>query len=184
LSNNVLIENFGPTICSTLRKELAKATGRACTPPTLPVLLSSEPVSSLGLAIPCVTPPPFQANQAEVEESKHEQKLFNEGAIAMKIQNPTICNNGDEATFTNLPQASISVKNLSRKPQPWHLVKKLCIVPDGLVQARLTHFLQLTNLGRGHIMESKRVLGSTKGKAEKLKVGILNSPGASKQRKY
>ena len=120
------------------------------TPPTLPGLLISEQVSSLGLAIPRVLPPPFQANQAEVETSNNEPRLHTERAIAVNIQNPKIFNNiSDNATFANLPQASISVKNLSRKPKPWHVVKTRGIVPDGLVQAWLTHFQQLTNQGRG-----------------------------------
>ena len=101
LSNNVLIENFGPTMCSTPRQELTQGLeGRVGTPPTLPGLLSSEQVSSLGLAIPRVTPPPFQANQAEVETSNNEPRLHTERAIAVNIQNPTIFNNiSDNATF-------------------------------------------------------------------------------------
>ena len=93
-------------------------------------------------------------------------------------------NISDKATFANLPQASMSVQNSSRIPKPWHLVKKRGIIPDGLVQARLTYFQQLTNQGRGDYGESKRVLGSTNGKAEKQKAERLDSPGANKQRRY
>ena len=174
-------------MCSTPRQELTQglATGRVGTPPTLTGLLSSEQISSLGLVIPLVTPPPFQTNQAEVETSNNEPRLHTEGEISVNIQNPTIFNNVSEnATFVNLPKASISVKNLSRKPKPWHVVKKRGIVPDGLVQARLTHFQQLTNQGRGEGGESKSGLGSTNGRSEKRKAGGLDSPGACKQRRY
>ena len=116
--------------------------------------------------------------------SKPKPRLHTEREITNNIQNPTIRNISDNARFTNLPQASISVQNSSRKPKPWHLVKKRGIIPDGLLQARLTYFQQLTNQGRGDDGESKGVLGSTNGKAEKRKSGRLDSPGANKQRRY
>ena len=53
----------------------------------------------------------------------------------------------------------------SRKPKPWHLVKKRGIVPDGQVQARLTQFQQLTNQGRGESVGINSSLGLTNGKA-------------------
>ena len=138
LSNNVLTEIFGPTMCSTLRQELSQAlaAGGAGTHPTLPVLLSPEPVSSQGLAISHVASPPIQTGVTGSRSRLHTERV-----IINNIQNPS--NNNiisDEATFANLPKASISVQNLSRKPKPWHLVKKHGIIPDGLVQAWLTHF--------------------------------------------
>ena len=74
LSSNILIENFGPTMCSTPRQELTQglATGRTGTPPTLPGLPSSEPVTSLGLAMPSSTPPTSPLIQTEVIQAEVE----------------------------------------------------------------------------------------------------------------
>ena len=83
-----------------------------------------------------------------------------------------------------LQQASISGIISSRKPKPWHLIKKRGIVPDGLVQARLTQFQQLTNQGRGESLGNNSGLGLTNGKAGKRKAGGLDSPGAKKQGRY
>ena len=178
-------------MCSTPRQELTQglATGRTGTPPTLPGLPSSEPVTSLGLAFPKGTPPTSplsQSNKAEVEIGNSdisEHRLHTVKAFADNIKNPTALH-CKKATFMNLQQASISGIISSRKPKPWHLIKKRGIVPDGLVQARLTHFQQLTNQGRGESVGSSSSLGLTNGKAGKRKAGGLDSPGATKQRRY
>ena len=66
----------------------------------------------------------------------------------------------------------------SRKPKPMHIVKKRGIVPDGLVQARLTQFRMMTNQGRGNERESKVEIVSTNGRTEKRKAELLDSPTA------
>jgi hypothetical protein len=201
LSSNALIENFGPTMCSTPRQELTKglATERAGTPPTLSSLSSSEQVTSPGLAMPISTPPTPPLVQVEVVQAEivqdqvqvevgkvnnviSDQVLHTVKGLANTIQNPTTVQSR-KATFVNLVQASISGNISGRKPKPWHLVKKRGIVPDGLVQARLTQFQQLTNQGRGESVGISSGLGLTNGKAGKRKAERLDSPGAKQQRR-
>ena len=74
--------------------------------------------------------------------------------------------------------------NLSRKLKPMHIFKKRGIVPDGLVQARLTQFRLLTNQGRGDERESKVDSISTNGRTGKKLAELMDSPTAFKQRKY
>ena len=56
----------------------------------------------------------------------------------------------------------------NRRPKPWHIIKKRRIVPDGLVQARLTHFRKLSNKGMGADTDVVLSLGSTNGKTGKM----------------
>ena len=179
-------------MCSTPRQELTQglATGRAGTPPTLPGLPSSEPVTSLGLAMPSSTPPTSPLIQTEVIQAEVEgrngdisdHRLHTVKGLANNIQNPTTVQS-KKATFVNLIQASISGIVSSRKPKPWHLIKKHGIVPDGLVQARLTQFQQLTNQGRGESVGIISGLGLTNGKSGKRKAERLDSPGAKQKRR-
>ena len=70
----------------------------------------------------------------------------------------------------------------SVQPKPWHLIKKRGIIPDGLVQTRLTHFSKLTNGSKGKGDVYRPELCSTNGKASKRKGGNLESPKAKQRR--
>jgi hypothetical protein len=211
LSSNALIENFGPTMCSTPRQELTKglATERAGTQPTLSSLPSPEQVASPGLAMPIRTPPisplvqvqdQFQAGVVQVQvqvvqaegvqvqgqvqvqvQGQVDHVIHTVKGLTNTIKNPTTIENR-KATFVNFLEARNSDVISSRKPKPWHLVKKRGIIPDGLVQARLTHFKQLTNQGRGESVGSNSGFALTNGKTEKRKAERLDSPGAKQQR--
>ena len=216
LSSNALIENFGPTMCSTPRQELTigLATERAGTQPTLSSLPSQEQVASPGLAMPLRTPPisplvqvqeQFQTGVVQLVQAERiliqgqvqvqgqdkgvekvdnvisENIIHTVKGLANTIKNPTTMQSR-KATFVNFLEASVSDVTSSRKPKPWHLVKKRGIIPDGLVQARLTHFKQLTNQGRGESVGGNSGFALTNGKAEKRKAERLDSPGAKQQR--
>ena len=86
-----------------------------------------------------------------------------------------------EANIGQTMSPSLKSKN-SRKPKPMHIVKKRGIVPDGLVQARLTQFRMMTNQGRGNERESKVEIVSTNGRTGKRKAELLDSPTAIRQR--
>ena len=54
--------------------------------------------------------------------------------ISRSITNiPNTTNKSDKPTFVDFSKACLPVQTLSRKPKPWHVVKKRGIVPDGLV---------------------------------------------------
>jgi hypothetical protein len=211
LSSNALIENFGPTMCSTPRQALTNglATERAGTQPTFSSLPSQEQVASPGLAMPLRTPTisplvqvqdQFQAGVVQVQvqvvqaegvqvqgqvqvqvQGQVDHVIHTVKGLTNTIKNPTTMQNR-KATFANFLEAGNSDVTSSRKPKPWHLVKKRGIIPDGLVQARLTHFKQLTNQGRGESVGGNSGFALTNGKAEKRKAERLDSPGAKQQR--
>ena len=210
LSSNALIENFGPTMCSTPRQALTNglATERAGTQPTFSSLPSQEQVASPGLAMPLRTPTisplvqiqdQFQAGVVQVVQAERVQVqgqdkgvekvdnvisdhvIHTVKGLTNTIKNPTTIENR-KATFVTFLEARNSDVISSRKPKPWHLVKKRGIIPDGLVQARLTHFKQLTNQGRGESVGVNSGFVLTNGKAGKRKAERLDSPGAKQQR--
>jgi hypothetical protein len=86
-----------------------------------------------------------------------------------------------EANIGQTMSPSLKSKN-SRKPKPMHIVKIRGIVPDGLVQARLTQFRMMTNQGRGNERKSKVEIVTTNGRTGKRKAELLDSPTAFRQR--
>ena len=171
-SMNFQIEDFGPTMCSTPSQKMNEVLARrgARTPPTLPRMPNPEQVPNPGLAFPTTSPTPTLAGTID----KHTAGFSD-------IKNPVNGNGG--APCRNLGLANSPLTNSSRKPKPWHVAKKRGIIPDGLVQARLSHFRLLTNQGRGQLNESKLCSDSTNGKTGKRKAGILDSPNAIRQRR-
>ena len=159
---------------------LAKRGARS--PPTLARLPTQGqnifPITNPGLALR--TRPSSTSTRTEVL-SNSNYKHTEEG-------------DGVKEVITNLiqaPEANIGQtmspllkSNISRKPKPMHIVKKRGIVPDGLVQARLTQFRMMTNQGRGNERESKVEIVSTNGRTGKRKAELLDSPTAIRQRRY
>ena len=158
------VEDFGPTICSTPSQELNSglAFRGARTPPTLPLMptqgqnqnLFSNP--SLGLA------------SATTSSSTPPQLLL------LPRYKHTLAGNEIREMNSNFGMAqkvnlglTMSPLSTSRKPKPMHFVKTHGIVPDGLVQTRLTQFRLLTNQGRGAERESKVDGASINGKTGK-----------------
>ena len=80
---------------------------------------------------------------------------------------------------SSIPQVSFSSLTTSTKPKPWHVTKKRGIIPDGLVQTRLTHFRMLTHRKGG----GTKQIGSTNESPGKRGGSDLNSPKAEKQRR-
>ena len=80
-----------------------------------------------------------------------------------------VITNLNQAPEANIGQtmSPLLKSNISRKPKPMHIVKKRGIVPDGLVQARLTQFRLLTNQGRGNEREAKWIVFQPMGEQER-----------------
>ena len=141
---NFQIEDFGTAMCSTPSQELNKGLELrgARTPPTLTLLPTTgqnqDPISipNPGLALPTKSSTPTLAvpiYKHTVEFSYIRKKDISFG----------------KAPKVNLELAISLLTTSSRKPKPMHFVKKRGIIPDRLVQARLTQFRLLTNQGRG-----------------------------------